>query len=208
MKNDLKIYFEDLVLHIVPLSGLLSSDENKKVYEGFKLMPTRLFNHLQAHKGSGMDIFVASADPYQYFKLFAAEFKLMHAAGGLVLNSENKFLFIFRNGKWDLPKGKIEENENPEMAACREVSEECGIGFPEIVKFICNTYHIYELNGKYILKETNWFLMNYSGDENPVPQREEGITKAEWTDGILIDEYLKNSYGTIRDVFENQKDKI
>ena len=53
-------------------------------------------------------------------KLFDVE----KAAGGLVLKDE-QFLMIYRLGKWDLPKGKLDKGENEKQGAVREVEEEC-----------------------------------------------------------------------------------
>ena len=49
------------------------------------------------------------------------------AAGGKVINPKGEILFIFRNNKWDLPKGKAEDNESIADTAIREVKEEVGI---------------------------------------------------------------------------------
>jgi 8-oxo-dGTP pyrophosphatase MutT (NUDIX family) len=38
---------------------------------------------------------------------FFSLFKIIEAAGGVVKNGRGEILFIFRRGKWDLPKGKI-----------------------------------------------------------------------------------------------------
>ena len=51
----------------------------------------------------------------------------MIAGGGKVYNPKNEILFIFRNGKWDLPKGKAEAKETINLTALREVEEETGI---------------------------------------------------------------------------------
>ena len=49
------------------------------------------------------------------------------AAGGVVKDAEGHVLWIQRNGKWDLPKGKLERGESLEEAVIREVFEETGI---------------------------------------------------------------------------------
>jgi hypothetical protein len=59
----------------------------------------------------------------------------------------------FRNGKWDLPKGGIEE----ERRYCNEVEEE-GVNQLRVQKN-SKTYHIFKRNGKYKLKITHWFEM-------------------------------------------------
>ena len=57
---------------------------------------------------------------------------LIEAAGGLVKNENGDYLFIYRNDKWDLPKGKIEKDEKTKVAAVREVEEECGIAVSKL----------------------------------------------------------------------------
>ncbi|MBK9671561.1 MAG: NUDIX domain-containing protein [Bacteroidetes bacterium] len=65
----------------------------------------------------------------------------IEAAGGIVKNKQGQLLFIFRHGKWDLPKGKIEKGENEQDAALREVEEECGIAELTLQKKLTTTFH-------------------------------------------------------------------
>lgn len=124
---------------------------------------------------------------------FSLMFRIIEAAGGIVLNDKKEILFIKRLGKWDLPKGKIEKGESREVAAIREIGEETGLKEVEILKFMNTTYHIYtERNGEKILKTTHWFLMNYKGSKNPKPQVEEGILEVSWKSE---DEIRKNVLG-------------
>ena len=127
---------------------------------------------------------------------------IVEAAGGLVVNSEGKILFIYRRGFWDLPKGKIEKGEKKKVAAVREVEEECGINRPEIVEKITTTYHTYELKGRNILKPTYWYLMKYPGNEELVAQTEEDIAEAKWVAVDEIKEQLSNTYEAIKEVVE------
>ncbi|MGB6035724.1 MAG: NUDIX domain-containing protein [Cryomorphaceae bacterium] len=110
---------------------------------------------------------------------FRAHFKEIDAAGGLVHNENNEHLLIYRKGKWDLPKGKLDDGETPEQAALREVKEECGVNDLKIGAELPSTYHTYEQNGVRILKRTYWFDMN-SAQKRFTPQAEEDIEKAEW----------------------------
>tara|TARA_Y100001954_G_scaffold59638_1_gene64622 strand:+ start:2697 stop:3170 length:474 start_codon:yes stop_codon:yes gene_type:complete len=134
---------------------------------------------------------------------FCSNFKVIEAAGGLVFNEQNKILMIFRNGKWDLPKGKIEFGESTEDAAIREVEEECGIDNLKIDNKLINTYHTYNLNGFNILKKTYWFKISSSSTKNPKPQISEGITKVEWCDNKRVSICMRNTYGTIKDVIKS-----
>jgi 8-oxo-dGTP pyrophosphatase MutT (NUDIX family) len=134
------------------------------------------------------------------------EFHFISAAGGLVLNDKKETLFIFRNGKWDFPKGKIEKGENKKNAAVREVEEECGIISPVISKYITTTYHIYYYKDKIALKESIWYLMNYKGNDELKPQEEEGITDVKWLTKPEITKALKNSFCSIQDVIDEFND--
>lgn len=131
--------------------------------------------------------------------------KLTHiqAGGGLVTNRKGEYLLIFRNGKWDLPKGKQEPNEDIRHVALREVEEECGVHDLELKEHICDTYHTYELNGKFILKCTHWYKMEYSGNGlDTAPQTEEDIEKAVWVKQADLTQYLANTYPSIVEVFK------
>ena len=88
---------------------------------------------------------------------FKSQYQVIEAAGGIITNKNNETLMIFRRGKWDLPKGKIEQGESIESAAEREIEEETGIGNLKLLKKLINTYHVYEEKGKEIFKITYWF---------------------------------------------------
>jgi len=107
---------------------------------------------------------------------------------------------IFRNGKWDLPKGKLEVGENIQECAIREVEEECGVLGLCIVNALQDTYHTYEIKGKRILKRTYWFEMKTDFKGGLLPQTEEGITKVDWVDKQDIIEKLENSFGNIKEL--------
>ena len=71
---------------------------------------------------------------------FCDNYKMIFASGGVIFNNE-KLLMIYRNGFWDLPKGKMEPNESESECAVREVKEECGIDSLRVIKFLKCTYH-------------------------------------------------------------------
>src|SRR5688500_2820386 len=98
------------------------------------------------------------------------------AAGGVVTNDEGQVLLIFRRGKWDLPKGKQDNNEVLETCAEREIKEETGLTDITLKADITTTYHTYSESGNNILKETHWFLATTPGTPKLIPQVEEDIT--------------------------------
>lgn len=156
-------------------------------------------------KGSKKNYVLIDNSPKMRFKAIRKKLVLIKAAGGLVENSKGEYLFIFRNKKWDLPKGKVEKEEKVNVAAVREVEEECGVNIEKRGKRLCKTYHIYELNGKIVLKTTSWYKMVVKGKPKLIPQKEEGITTASWVSESGIKSKVKNTYPLILDVLRAKK---
>ncbi len=147
-------------------------------------------------------LFVYHTNMQELWVEFRKIFRVIEAAGGLVWNKSGSFLAIKRFGKWDLPKGKKNEEESTELCAIREVSEECGINEPEIKNLLGITYHIYFLKGKPVLKETRWFEMFHNGSDRLTPQTGEDITEARWFNPDEVSDITKNTYPSIIDVLE------
>ncbi|KAA3623223.1 MAG: NUDIX domain-containing protein [Flavobacterium sp.] len=129
---------------------------------------------------------------------------VVEAAGGLVYNNKREILFIYRNGKWDIPKGRIEKNESHQEAAVREVEEETGITGLEVKKFLTTTYHVFKRNGKFKLKVTYWFEMYSEFDGTFVPQIDEGILKVKWKNFEKTQKALRDSYENIKLLFPKE----
>lgn len=149
-----------------------------------------------------LEIYFYNGDIKWLFNEFKKMFRIIEAAGGLVKNENEKYLFILRHNKWDLPKGKIEKKETIETAAIREVEEECGIDNLKIIKQLQTTYHIYSLEEQAILKPTYWFLMQTNSDKNLTPQLEEGITEVKWFEKNELYIVQENTYESIREVLK------
>ena len=122
------------------------------------------------------------------------------AAGGVVINKSGNILMIYRNKKWDLPKGKVEMDEDIKDAAIREVTEETNIAGLTIIRPIINTYHIYNIYGPENIKTTHWYLMQTEDESTAIPQLEENIELVEWVTPSHIQKYLENTYPNIIDV--------
>lgn len=140
------------------------------------------------------------------FRLWASAFKCVNAAGGIVANPCGEVLMIRRNDRWDLPKGHIEAGESPEVCAVREIGEETGVQGAKIVTFLCNTLHAYDVYGLWELKTTHWYLLASDGECGLLPQESEGIERAEWCDAAAKERNLRNTYPTIRRVFDKYED--
>ncbi|WP_445382753.1 NUDIX hydrolase [Robiginitalea sp. IMCC43444] len=133
---------------------------------------------------------------------FTKKIPLVIAAGGVVTNDQGKVLFIYRNNKWDLPKGKINKKETLEECAIREVEEETGVKGLKIENFLRTTYHVFKRNGKFKLKEVHWYAMKTSYTGKLKGQKSEGIERVKWKGPKKIRKALKNSYINIRILFE------
>ena len=135
-------------------------------------------------------------------KAFWKKFTVLQAAGGLVINDKEEILLIFRRGKWDLPKGKLDKGETLEQCAIREVQEETGLKKIKLQSPIITTYHTYHEGTRFILKESYWFGMNTGSEEKLIPQTEEDIHEIKWVKADELDKYKKDSFPSIRDVLE------
>ena len=133
-------------------------------------------------------------------KAFFKHFKPVTAAGGLVENEKGEVLLIFRKGKWDLPKGKLDKGETIEQCAVREVEEETGLKDIVLKKLITITYHTYDEFGKHILKDSHWYNMNVNGKQTIVPQTEEGITEIRWVKKKDVKDYFNHIFPSVKDV--------
>ena len=160
-------------------------------------------SEINAHNKAGKFLFQnISSDPLKSIEKWFANYEFIVAAGGLVENN-GKFLWIFRNGIWDLPKGKVEINENFKSAGIREVREECGLDSNlKISKLLYISFHTYSLGSKNILKKTYWYKMDYSGKNNLKPQISEGIEKVKWFDFRESTLKAENSFESIKELWK------
>jgi len=129
---------------------------------------------------------------------------VVEAAGGLVYNQKKEILFIYRNSKWDLPKGGVEKKETYEIAAIREVEEETGVEGLEIKDFIMKTYHIFKRNDTFKLKITYWYEMYTEFKGELTPQLDEGIKKAKWKNFEKSQKALQDSYENVKLLFPKE----
>lgn len=155
-------------------------------------------------EGKTTGIIFLSDNVHETWKRLVGGFTLIEAAGGLVETLSGKMLFIFRNGKWDLPKGKAEFDETREETALREVEEECGLKNLKIVKELNKTYHTYKEKGREFFKVTHWYQMTNEKEEVLVPQTEEGITDASWLSVNEVKEkVIPNTYSSIKELLKS-----
>ena len=194
-----KVYVENSCIRFVPEGHAGDGEPSLAVAPGESVSMTKLLQKLQFTK----KLYVISENIERIFDEFRASLPFIEAAGGLVVDDAAKVLMIFRNGRWDLPKGKLEPGERIEDCAVREVSEECGLRIEELQRKepITHTFHCYRIREQWVLKRTAWYHMRYVGGQRPQPQTVEGITRAEWIAPERVPELLSGTYYTIGDVF-------
>lgn len=183
--------FHDDVLIIEPSKDVII----KLLY----LMRTRKLKNLYS-------VTLVTKDKEGAKKFIKSRFTVIKAAGGVVLK-EDKVLFIFRLGKWDLPKGKFDKGESAAACALREVEEECNVKVKMLSK-IGKTWHTYTQDRKSILKKTYWFLMENLNDTAMKPQREEGIEDIRWMGHAEAKTALINSYPSMRYLYKQFLKKV
>jgi len=143
-------------------------------------------------------ILLCSNDKEKLFRDVVMLFPTIQAGGGLVLNPREEILFIFRRGMWDLPKGKMDKRESIEQTSVREVREETGITKLLLGDLLCQTYHLYKLKGKRVIKHTTWYLM-YTDQTKVKPQIEEQIEKIEW---MSLETFEKGNYFAFKNIHD------
>ena len=193
-----KVHFEDRFILISPEPDRLQKyglfhnfNRTKELY--------RLISDFQSDK-SIPSVNIFGTDINYIWKLFRIYFTEIQAAGGLVKHTSGRFLFIEKRGRVDLPKGHINNGEEAEAAALREVQEECGISGHKIIKPLEATYHTYSKGKISCLKKTQWFLMHYGGRLIAEPEIHEGITRAEWLFPDEVSRIRERAWPSLLDV--------
>jgi 8-oxo-dGTP pyrophosphatase MutT (NUDIX family) len=197
MAQKYRIYINEKVILIT--QSVPKNVERYQKIDAQKFDLKTFYNEFNGKPGSKF-FFLLCTDTREYLKKVIKSITMIDAAGGMVINTKGEYLFIYRNDKWDLPKGKIEKGEGKRAGAVREVEEECGITVSGIGKRICKTYHTYTYKGEVVLKRTYWYEMSYKGAEKLRPQKEEGITDVRWFRKGHIDMIVKNTFTSIMDV--------
>jgi ADP-ribose pyrophosphatase YjhB (NUDIX family) len=198
-----KVYYNDRVILFGDKKNLNIKEKEIRVYSFPEIPVPTIWKRFK--KNAKLKKIYIKGNGIKIAKELIEQFNLVKAGGGLVKNESGEYLLIYRNKKWDLPKGKLEKGENARNGAKREVAEECGITGVRVISFLQETYHIYRLRGKLNIKLTKWFEMSYSGSGTTKPQLEEGIEKAIWVRKTQIPKLVKNMYPSIVDILKNKK---
>jgi len=216
----MKLYINDKYIHLFPETETEYTDHPPNlVLESLKRVDpsslvgivelkhtnsediAQILNWIEFKKIPNLSTILCQTPDYDELKKhIKSQFRIVKAAGGLV-RKRDKFLLIFRLGRWDLPKGKLEKGEKSRDAAVREVFEECSVE-AELLDKLCTTWHTYIQEGKRILKKTTWYNMNCIDDSTMEPQYVENIEDIRWMTYEQTQHALKNSYRSIQGVME------
>ena len=197
-----EVFFNDRKI-IIAAKGEITLNKSIKTVDNLLTQKDVKTWFLQFVDDNIQKVILLNSNPEKFFiNIFQPIFTQIQAAGGVIIRN-NRLLFIFRNEKWDLPKGKIEYGESEREAALREVEEECGISGHKIIKQLPASFHIYKSpykksRGEWIFKETFWFEMEYSGVGNGTPQTEENITEIKWFAPDDLEIPLTNTYANLK----------
>ncbi|MFC7358351.1 NUDIX hydrolase [Jejudonia soesokkakensis] len=185
---------------------ILSTEKN--IGKQYKAIPLKLvrFKKLikQINDGKLLYVNLYHKNPEKLERFLRKKLKVVEAGGGMVFNAKKEILFIRRNGKWDLPKGKIEKHETHQEAAIRETEEETGVKNLVVKRFITKTYHVFKRNDKFKLKITYWYEMYTDYDGELIPEANEGIKKVRWKNFEKTQKALQDSYENIKLLFPKE----
>jgi 8-oxo-dGTP pyrophosphatase MutT (NUDIX family) len=176
-----KIYFDEHQILIIPPEFVAGFENKMVIWHNTPADLDLLVFLVKNHKING-DVMLISDKPKNSYACLKLKFTYVAAAGGIVRNNKGQILCILKNGKWDLPKGKIDKGETKKQAALREVKEECGLTSLTLGKKISKTYHIAKIKGRYVCKKTTWYEIFDKSDKHPVPDHRENITDVKWFD--------------------------
>lgn len=199
----IKIYFNDKPLFLCDridetIDPFLHHDDAVFIDELDSHTIKTMIHEMQLEKVHAGVFFHADLEALK--KAFFKKFTLVQAAGGLTQKEDKSILLIYRRGKWDLPKGKLEKREKLEDCAIREVEEETGLKNVQLVSPLTITYHTYHEGTRFILKESHWYSMKVEGPQQLKPQTEEDINDIRWVPMEEIESYSGKVFPSIADV--------
>jgi len=201
----IKIYFDDKPLF---LCDTVDEDLQPYIHHDDAIFIDELDSHTVKSMIHEMQLAKIHAGVFYHSNLeelrkaFYKKFTIIQAAGGLVLNEKKEILMIFRRGKWDLPKGKLDKGEKLEDCAVREVEEETGLQKIKLLSPLTITFHTYHEGTKYVLKESHWYNMKVSGDQKLVPQTEEDIHAIKWVTTKEAEKLFPDCFPSVIDVIK------
>jgi ADP-ribose pyrophosphatase YjhB (NUDIX family) len=200
MKSPFRVYFDDRSLFILHTSSKIHIADAVSIV--FKNDSDILYAIEEMDKQQATCVVIKAEDTAVAFSSFKSKFQYIQAGGGLVKNEKDEYLFIFRRGKWDLPKGKLDEGETISECALREVEEETGLVNVLLQDHLVDTWHVYYERGNFFLKESVWFKMSCRSTQELKPQTEEEIHDIKWLKKEDWSSIYDNTFPSIKDVLK------
>ena len=195
-----------IIIH-EPLGQTILADQEESDLEKFK--STNYATSIEKEEDADFEVersiglrIITGKSVDHLFANFISSKIIIEAAGGMVINDQEKLLMIFRRGQWDMPKGKLDDGESIEECALREVEEETGLHSLRLGKKLQITYHTYSIGSQMVIKPSHWYLMNFIGEEAPIPQTEEDISEIRWVDKTEAATLLELMFPSIREMVE------
>lgn len=143
-----------------------------------------------------------------------ARVNLETSAGGVVVRMDaapdgaaRPLFLIIRDSydNWGFPQGHVEDGEQPEAAALREVIEETGLGDLSLASSIDTIDWYFRFRGRLIHKVCHFYLM-FTDLADTSPQRSEGITACRWEPYEHAAQLV--SYANARDVLRRAHELV
>lgn len=200
-----KIYFSDKPLFIAGASNpeiepYLNREDTVTIY---RLTPQSVQEAIMHMETPAIQaVVILYPDQQAVLQELMRQLIPIQAGGGLVYRKDQTVLLIFRRGKWDLPKGKLDEGEDIATCALREITEETGLANIHLEQPLLTTYHTYYQNDRHILKESTWFLVRAEGQEAAVPQLDEDIVECRWVPVEQLESYMAEAHASVVDVLK------
>jgi 8-oxo-dGTP pyrophosphatase MutT (NUDIX family) len=195
-----KVFIDNSVIEFLDSSEEIPSRKYDLVWNSLENDLSKLLDVVDFSRSIGCFLVIYEDFELAFNRVFHA-YEFMDAAGGIV-KCDRQYLFIERHGMWDIPKGKLDANEQPWEAAVREIEEECGIQGPTIDHLLGITFHTYSYMGRPTIKKNWWYALNYSGSMEVFPQEEESITQAIWIEKEKWGMIRENTYDSIKEVLD------
>ncbi len=198
-----KIYLSDKILILTTdKKAYVSNNPASALYPSYTgVTPENLACAIeQLENTAEQGVIIEGTDESAIIKQLSKCYTPVDAAGGVAYNESGEILMIYRRGKWDLPKGKRDDDENMEECGLREVKEETGLKHLELGVKICDTFHIYSQYGEQILKRTAWYKMSGTSRDRLKPQKEEHILEARWVKELDLAPLVEKTYEAVKEV--------
>jgi hypothetical protein len=124
------VYYTDKpIIKTNDISAYIALHPETAQYATFNGLTVSNFSNAMAilANGTAVGVLVQDGSEKSLVGHLNGAYTIIQAGGGLVYNDAGDIMMIFRRGKWDLPKGKLDKGETIDECALREVGEETGI---------------------------------------------------------------------------------